>query len=124
MKNVSGLSSLPEDESAEVHQAQVTELALLLHTKRKNTLWWTSFSLKKMRQDFAGVVRLPTQVLWIQIRMDPHHFGNPDPHSHQIKIRIRIHIKVISWIRIRNRIRTRINLLMTSQNVWPNFYHF
>jgi hypothetical protein len=33
-------------------------------------------------------------VLWIRIRMDPHHFGNldphPDPNPHQIKIRIRI----------------------------------
>jgi hypothetical protein len=53
---------------------------------------------------------------------DPHHFGNLDPHPHQIKIRIRIHIKVTSWIR--NRIR--INLQMTSQNVWimSLFYHF
>jgi hypothetical protein len=53
---------------------------------------------------------------------DPHHFGNldqhPDPHPHQIKIRIRIRIpiKVISWIR--NRIRMRINLSISSQNVW------
>jgi hypothetical protein len=50
---------------------------------------------------------------------DPHHFGNldpdPDPDPHQIKIRIRIRIKVISWIR--NRIRFRINLQMTRQNV-------
>jgi hypothetical protein len=44
--------------------------------------------------------------------------GNLDPHPHQIKIRIRIriHIKVISWIRNLNLIR--INLQMTSQNVW------
>jgi hypothetical protein len=42
-------------------------------------------------------------VLWIRIRMDPHHFGNLDrdldphqgskPDPHQIKIRIRIRIK-------------------------------
>jgi hypothetical protein len=44
--------------------------------------------------------------------MDPHHFGNLDPHPHQIKIQIRIRIKVMSWIRI------RINLPMTSQSVW------
>jgi hypothetical protein len=45
-----------------------------------------------------------------------------DPDPHQIKIRI--HIKVISWIP--NRIRVRINLRMTSQNVWNMslFYHF
>jgi hypothetical protein len=71
---------------------------------------------------------------WIRIRIegkisndldsvvdpDPHHFGNFDPYSHQIKIRIRI--KVVSWIR--NRIR--INLQMTSQNVWnmSRFEHF
>jgi hypothetical protein len=51
--------------------------------------------------------------------VDPHHFGNldphPDPHPHQIKIRIRIRIKEISWIR--NRIQIRINLQMKSQNV-------
>jgi hypothetical protein len=40
------------------------------------------------------------------IHIDPHHFGNLDPHPHQIKIHIR------------NRIRIRINLEMTSQNVW------
>ncbi len=54
----------------------------------------------------------------IRIRMDPHHFGNldphPGPHPHYSKIAIRIHIKVISWIR--NPIR--INLQMTRQNVW------
>jgi hypothetical protein len=56
-------------------------------------------------------------VLWIRIfRMDPHQFSNLDPHPHQIKIQIRIRIKVISWIRIR--IWIRINLQMTSQNVW------
>jgi hypothetical protein len=27
--------------------------------------------------------------------MDPHHFGNLDPHPHQIKIRIRIRIEVM-----------------------------
>jgi hypothetical protein len=64
--------------------------------------------------------------------MDPHHFGNldphPDPHPHQkkimIRIRIRIRIKVISWIR--NRILICINLQMTSQNVWnmSRFEHF
>ncbi len=45
-------------------------------------------------------------VLWIRIRMDPHHFGNLDPHPdsdpHKIKFRIRIRIKVISWIRNRS----------------------
>ncbi len=59
-----------------------------------------------------------TAVLWIRIRIDPHHFGNlnlhPDQHPHQIKIRIRINL--ISWVR--NRIRIRINLQITSQNVW------
>ncbi len=35
-------------------------------------------------------------LLWILIRMDPHHFGNLDPHQ----IKLRICIKVISWIRI------------------------
>ncbi len=56
--------------------------------------------------------------------MDPHHFGNLDPHPHQIKIQIRIRIKAISWIR--NRIRIRINLQMTSQNVrnMSLFEHF
>jgi hypothetical protein len=29
----------------------------------------------------------------IQIHMDPHYFGNLDPHPHQIKIRIRIKLK-------------------------------
>jgi hypothetical protein len=53
-------------------------------------------------------------MLWIRIRMDLHHFGSLDPHPHQIKIWIRI--KVISWIR--NWIRIRIYLQMTSQNVW------
>jgi hypothetical protein len=60
----------------------------------------------------------PRAVLWIRIRMDPHHFGNldpySDPHPHQLKIRKRFRIKVISWIR--NRIRIRINSQMTSQN--------
>jgi hypothetical protein len=67
------------------------------------------------------------------VEPDPHHFGKLDPHpdplSHQIKIRISQHqnphqmkisilirIKVISWLQ--NRIRIRINLQMTSQNVW------
>ncbi len=47
---------------------------------------------------------------------------NLDPH--QIKIRIRIRIKVIAGLR--NRIRFKINLLMTSQNVWnvSLFEHF
>jgi hypothetical protein len=42
-----------------------------------------------------------------------HHFGNLDTHPdlHQIKIRIRIKI-----YKLRNRIR--INLQMSSQNVW------
>jgi hypothetical protein len=54
--------------------------------------------------------------------MDPHHFGNldpqPDPHPHHEKFRIRIN--VISWIRV------RVNLQMTSQNVWNMslFWHF
>jgi hypothetical protein len=52
------------------------------------------------------------------VETDPHRFGNADPHPHQIKIRIRIsvriRIQVIRWVR--NRIR--INLQMTSQNVW------
>ncbi len=73
-------------------------------------------------------------VLWIRFRhMDPHHFGNLDPNPenknpvpdpHQIEIRIRIRSKVISWIR--NRIRIRINLHMTSLNVWNMslFEHF
>jgi hypothetical protein len=56
-------------------------------------------------------------VVTIVVDLDPHHFGNLDPHPHQIKIRtrvrIQIHIKVISGIR--NLIR--INLQMTSQNV-------
>jgi hypothetical protein len=47
---------------------------------------------------------------------DPHLFGNLDPHPHQIKLLVRIGIKVISWIR--KLIRIRINLQMTSQNVW------
>jgi hypothetical protein len=49
----------------------------------------------------------------IVVDLDPHHFGNLDPHPHQIKIRIRIRssIKVISWIRI------RIILQMKSRNV-------
>jgi hypothetical protein len=33
--------------------------------------------------------------------VDPHHFGNLDPHPHQIKIRSRIRTRVISRIRIR-----------------------
>jgi hypothetical protein len=34
-------------------------------------------------QDFHEIGR--NSVLWIRIRMDPHHFGNlnPDPHPHQ-----------------------------------------
>jgi hypothetical protein len=57
-------------------------------------------------------------VLWIRIRiricirMYPDHFGNLDPHPQK---KIRICIRVISWIQ--NRIRIRINLQMTSQNV-------
>jgi serine/threonine protein kinase len=39
---------------------------------------------------------------------------DPDPHPHRRKIRVRIRIKVISWIR--NLIRIRMSLLMTSQN--------
>ncbi len=37
-------------------------------------------------------------VLWIGIRMDPHHFSNldSDPHLHQVKLRIRIGI-YIKW---------------------------
>ncbi len=46
---------------------------------------------------------------------DPHHFGNPDPYPQKNRIP-RIRIKLISWIR--NRIRIRINLQITSQNVW------
>ncbi len=71
---------------------------------------------------------------------DPYNFGNlhpdlhlhPDPHPHQIKIRIRIriHIKVIVWIwvhiKVVDWIRIRINLQMTSKNVWniSLFEHF
>jgi hypothetical protein len=33
-------------------------------------------------------------VLGIQIRKDPHHFVNLDPHLYQIKIRIRIRIGI------------------------------
>ncbi len=66
-------------------------------------------------------------MLWIRIRMDLHHFGNPDPHPHphkhqlkiRIRIRIRIHIKVkiwiLNWIWIRvmvtSRIRIRIKVM-------------
>jgi hypothetical protein len=46
------------------------------------------------------------------VDLDPHHFGNLDPHPHE---KIRIRIKVLNWIR--NQIRIRINLQMTSQNV-------
>jgi hypothetical protein len=57
------------------------------------------------------------------IRMDSHHFGNNlNPHQIKILIRIRIwsRVKVISWIRI------RINLQMTSKNLWKMrlFEHF
>jgi hypothetical protein len=47
-------------------------------------------------------------------------FGNLVPHPHEIKIKIRIRIKVLSWI------QNRINLQMTSQNVWNMrlFEHF
>ncbi len=31
-------------------------------------------------------------VLWVRIRMDPHHFGNLDPDTHQVKILIRIKV--------------------------------
>ncbi len=34
-------------------------------------------------------------VLWIRIRMDPHHFGNLDPDQIKSRIRIRIRIGVI-----------------------------
>jgi hypothetical protein len=51
---------------------------------------------------------------------------NPDLHPdlQQIKIRIRFRIKVISWIR--NQIRIRNNLQLTSKNVWNMslFEHF
>ncbi len=63
-------------------------------------------------------------VLWIRtwIHMDPHNFGNldphQDPHPHQIKIRIRIN--VLSWIR--NRIRIRINLQMNPPFSAPCFH--
>jgi hypothetical protein len=35
-------------------------------------------------------------VLWIRIRLNPHYFGNldPHPHPHQIKIRIPIRIRI------------------------------
>jgi hypothetical protein len=62
------------------------------------------------------------------VEPDLHHFGNldphPDPHPLGIKIRTWIRIKVMSWIR--NRIRIRINLQMTSQNDWniSLFVHF
>jgi hypothetical protein len=35
-------------------------------------------------------------VLWIWVRMDPHHLGNLDPHPHQIEIRIRVNFQMIS----------------------------
>ncbi len=53
---------------------------------------------------------------------------NPDLDPHHIKIRIRIRIQILikltSWIR--NQIWIRINLQMTSQNVWniSPFEHF
>ncbi len=74
-------------------------------------------------------------MLWIRIRMDPHNFGNLDPHPdpppHQIKIRIRINLQMTSqygkrslfehffkvlclyldariWIRIRIRVRVKV----------------
>jgi hypothetical protein len=59
-------------------------------------------------------------VLWIRIwiRKDPHHFGNLDPHSdpHPRQKKCGSASKFISFIR--NRIRIRINLQMSSQNVW------
>jgi hypothetical protein len=72
----------------------------------------------KLMEEVTANQHLARPVLWIRIRMDPHNFGNLEPHPdpHQIKIQtricIRIRIKVISWIRI------RIILQMTSQNVW------
>ncbi len=67
--------------------------------------------------DAAAALVISFSFAWASV-VDPHHFGNLNPHPDQIKIRI--HIKVISWIRI------RINLQMTSQNVWNKsiFYYF
>jgi hypothetical protein len=50
-------------------------------------------------------------VTWIRIRMTA-----SNKNSGPIRIRIQIRIKVISWFRIRNRIR--ITLPMRGQNVW------
>jgi hypothetical protein len=76
------------------------------------TVWIRDPGWKKVgsgiRDKHPGSATLGLTVLCIRIRMDPHHFGNLDPH--QIKIRIRI--KVISWIR--NRIRIRINLQLAA----------
>jgi hypothetical protein len=78
-------------------------------------------------------------VLWIQIRMDPHHFENLDPdpdlhlhqgdrpnldpHSdpHQIKIRIRIRTKVISRIWICIRIRIKVMGIRYTLSQYINF---
>jgi hypothetical protein len=41
-----------------------------------------------------GLKGLPT-MLWIRIRIDPHHSGNLDPHPDPHKIKIRIRIKTV-----------------------------
>jgi hypothetical protein len=49
--------------------------------------------------DAEDIYKVKLAVLWfrifirIRICMDPHHFGNLDPHPDQIKIRIRSRIK-------------------------------
>jgi hypothetical protein len=59
--------------------------------------------------------------LWIQIRMDPHHFGNMDPHQdphpHQINIRIRIRIRISDKLGPEPEPDPH-HFQMTSQNVW------
>ncbi len=79
----------------------------------------TSWTTRWVRIEFLGSVVDPHEsaVFW-----DPGSgsYKNPDVHPRQIKFRIRIRIKVIRWIRI------RVNLQMTSQNVWNMslFEHF
>ncbi len=62
---------------------------------RFERLWWIGWI--RFKNHFVENIycTYPQAVLWIQIRIYPHHFSNLDPHTHQIKIRIWIHIRFL-----------------------------
>jgi hypothetical protein len=88
-------------------------IRIRIHMVRIFLVTWIRIRLTASKKN-SGRIRIRIHIIfvtWIRIRMTA-----SNKNSGRIRIRIQIRIKVISWIRIRNRIR--ITLQMRGQNVW------